>query len=293
VVRETVQGWERDATNAWSPWLDRGAGLAYVRIEVFRAATPADLDALLAPAQDELRAVVLDLRGDPGGDVNAAVRVADRFVATGTLARISGRVLPDTGPDTDPETGEALAEWNDALPGGALESLPVVVLVDGETASAAEVVAGALQQLAQAVVVGSPTWGKGYAQALRVAPDGSYAVQLTNLVWTLPEGQRLAHVGLGQGGQGAEGQGAEGQGGIQPRIRLPAASPGEAFRTGWLRAERGALRVHADGSPMQPVGTPPRPDLPALAEDPAVLAGEMAARALLIQRAAAQSGAQP
>ena len=274
VVRETVEGWKRDADNTWNPWLDADAGLAYIRIEAFRGATPDDMRALLAGLADRIQVLILDLRGNPGGDVGAAIHVADAFVAHGALARISGRVLPDTGPDVNPKTGAPLAAWNEALPGDPLEDKPVVVLVDGQTASAAEVVAGALQQLAHGVVVGAPTWGKGFAQVLHEASDGSYAMQFTNLVWTLPDGQRLAHHGQGSGG-------------IQPQIRLSTASPGELFCTDWMRARRTALRVHADGTPMHPVGTPPRADLPPLDADPWVLAAELAARALRIERDAA------
>lgn len=262
----TVEGWSRGADNAWEPWLDEPAGLAYVRVSAFREHTEPAFDALLEPVAERVRAVVLDLRGNPGGDVNAAVRVADRFVAQGRLAGISGRVLPDTGPDVDPETGQRLAEWNQALPGHSLEGLPVVVLVDPATASAAEVVAGALQELAGAIVVGSPTFGKGRAQALRLEAEQGYAVQFTNLFWTLPGGRRLA--------RGS---------GVVPQVLLPAPSPGEDFRQAWLRAERTAVRAHPDGSPMRPVGTPAREDLPPLDQDPAVVAARLVARALLLE----------
>ena len=87
-------------------------------------------------------------------------------------AELSGRVEPDTGPDIDPETGRKLIPWNHAVPGHALEGVPVVVLVDAETASAAEILAGLLQERAGAVVLGAPTWGKGLAQALRAEPAG-------------------------------------------------------------------------------------------------------------------------
>ncbi|MCK6507263.1 S41 family peptidase [Myxococcota bacterium] len=262
----TVEGWRRAEDNAWDPWLDEAAGLAYARVSAFREHTEPAFDALLEPVADRARAVVLDLRGNAGGDVNAAVRVADRFVVQGRLAGIHGRVLPDTGPDVDPATGERLAEWNEALAGHALEGLPVVVLVDPATASAAEVVAGALQELAGAVVVGSPTFGKGRAQALRAEREQGYAVQFTNLSWTLPGGRRL-----------------ERGSGVVPQVALPAPSPGEDFRTAWQRAERTAVRAHPDGSPMRPVGTPAREDLPPLQGDPAVAAARLVAQALLLE----------
>ncbi|MCP4806596.1 MAG: hypothetical protein GY884_14745 [Proteobacteria bacterium] len=262
VTRATVQGLARHDDNTWSIWLD--PGVAYARIDTFRAATEADLDALFDPHLDDIEVVVLDLRQNPGGNVNAAVQVADRFVADGLLAGIDGRVLPDTGPDVDPETGERLADWNEAVAGHALEGVPVVVLVDGETASSAEVLAGALQERTGAHVIGSPTWGKGYAQALR-GGDEDWALQLTNLVWTLPSGRCLDR-----------------EGGIQPDIELPPTSPGERFRLAEQADERTALRVHADGTPMVPVGPQSREGLPELDGDPALVAARLLARSLLV-----------
>lgn len=261
VREQTVEGWQRMPDNAWSVWLDQSQGLAYVRIRAFRAGSEADFDALVEPFADQVQTLVLDLRGNVGGDVNAAVQIADRFVDQGWLARIDGRVLPETGPDVDPVTGAKLAEWNEAVPGHPFEGAAVIVLVDPRTASSAEVLAGSLQERVGATVVGSPTWGKGLAQVLRVDPDGAWGLQLTNLAWALPSGRRLAR------GQG-----------VQPDLDLGRASPGEDFQLQWIRANATALRVHADGSPMRPVGTPPRADLPPLEADPAVVMAVLLAR---------------
>ena len=266
VVTETVEGWARDPEdNRWQPL--RADGVAYVRISRFKPTTEAAFDALLDPHLDDIEAVVLDLRGNPGGDVNSAVQIADRFVADGWLAELSGRVLPDTGPDVDPTTGAPLAEWNQAIPGHALEGVPVAVLVDDETASAAEVLAGALQERAGAVVVGRATWGKGLAQALRTAEDGSYGVQYTNVVWTLPSGRRLSRRLDG--------------GGIEPDVALHLG-PASRYQLGRDRADRSALRVHADGTPLRVEVPNARDDLPPLDADPAVLAAELV---LLARRA--------
>jgi len=259
VVEETVEGWSRDPTdNRWQSL--REDGLAYVRITRFRPTTEAAFDALLDPHLDGIRGVVIDLRGNPGGDVNSAVQIADRFVVDGWLAELSGRVLPDTGPDVDPVTGAALAEWNQAIPGHALEGVPVAVLVDEQTASAAEVLAGALQERVGAVVVGRPTWGKGLAQALRTAEDGAYAVQFSNVVWTLPSGRRLSRRMDGAG--------------IVPDVPLELG-PASRFQLTRDRALRSALRVHADGTPMVVEVPGVRAGLPPLDADPAVLAAEL------------------
>ena len=267
VVLPTVRGWSRAPDNTWEPWLDREQGIAYVRIDRFKPPTLEDFDAMLEPHLDEVRAVALDLRGNPGGDVNAAVQVADRFVASGRLAELSGRVLPETGPDVDPVTGEALAAWNDAVPGHALEGLPVAVLVDADTASAAEVLAGALEEQAGAFVIGEATWGKGEAQALRTSLEHRYAVQFTNVVWTLPSGRRLA-------------RGLAGGGGVKPTVPV-ALSPGERFQVDRAARERGALRVHHDGTPMTWTDPGRRDDLPPLSGDPVATTAELMLRVSL------------
>ncbi len=269
VVQETVEGWSRSADD--NRWVSlRSHGVAYVRIPRFKPTTEAAFDTLMEPILDQVRGVVIDLRGNPGGDVNSAVQIADRFVADGWLADLSGRVLPETGPDHDPVTGAALAEWNQAIPGHALEGVPVAILVDDQTASAAEVLAGSLAERADAVVVGQPTWGKGLAQALRVDEKGDYAVQFTNVVWTLPSGRRLSHRMSG--------------GGIEPDVVLPLG-PASRFQLQRDRTVRGALRVHADGTPMRARQPGARSDLPPLSDDPAVLAAEL----VLLARMLAES----
>lgn len=265
VKLDTLAGHHREEDNTWSRWLSQPDGLAYVRIRAFRDYTEADFDAFTAPLLDEVRGLILDLRGNPGGDVNAAVQIADRFIADGILAELSGRVEPETGPDTDPVTGQALVPWNHAVPGHALEGVPVVVLVDTDTASAAEILAGSLQERAGAQIVGAPTWGKGLAQALRAEVERGYAVQFTNQVWTLPSGRRLDR---------------RTDGGVRPDLTV-SLSPAERFQIGLRARQRGALRVHADGHPMVWLDTVRRADLPVLSADPAMLWGELVLRAML------------
>ncbi len=266
IVVETVHGYRRRDDNSQDPWLDQEDGLAYVRIDEFKPPTEAAFDALLLPVSEQLRGVIIDLRDNPGGDIESAVQIADRFVADGTLIEVSGRVMPETiGPDVDPVTGERLAEWNEAAAGHALEGVPTVVLVDAGTASAAELLAGALQARAGAMVVGSPTWGKGRTQALRAELEYGYALQYTNLVWTLPGGRPLAR-DLG--------------GGIEPDVHL-ALSVGEQYLARRLAHRRGAVRHHHDGTPMTFQDLRRRYDLPDLDVDPGILAATMVMRAVL------------
>lgn len=257
VVRETVRGFRRGPDNAWSPWLDEDRGLVYVAITVFRESSEPAFDALIEPVVGRARGVVLDLRGNVGGDVDAAVQIADRFLAEGTLVRLDGRQVPDLGPAVDPESGEVLIPWNEAIPGGPLEGVPVVVLVDADTASAAEVLAGALAQLGGARVVGVPTWGKGLSQVLRVDPDGAWAFQATNLVWSLPDGRRLV--------RGS---------GIPVDVPL-TLTPAERYQIGQQAEARGRLVAHADGAPFVWPALAVDGALPVLSDDPALLVARL------------------
>jgi carboxyl-terminal processing protease len=147
-------------TVEWEPVLRDGVG--YVRILSFQDSTPHELkDAVLQLQALQMKALVLDLRGNPGGVFEAAVQVAETFLPGGVIAY---RESP-------------LKRWRTTFRAhnpGAL-TLPLVVLVDGETASAAEVLAGALKENGRATLVGAPTYGKGSIQcpvALERIPAG-------------------------------------------------------------------------------------------------------------------------
>jgi carboxyl-terminal processing protease len=124
------------------------------------------------------RAVVFDLRGNPGGLLDEGVAVADLFLDAGKpIVRTAGR------------TPQAEQRFVDATP-QRYAGLPVVVLVDGASASAAEIVAGALQDHDRALVVGAPTFGKGSAQQVFPLAGGS-ALKLTTALWFTPSGRTI------------------------------------------------------------------------------------------------------
>ncbi len=124
--------------------------------------------------------VVLDLRGNPGGLLDEAVEVASAFLDGGPVVSYEQRDAPDRVLD-------ALGQGN--------TTVPVVVLVDGGTASAAEVVAAALQDRNRAVVVGSRTYGKGSVQEPIVLPDGS-AIEFTIGRYLTPAGRVIDGRGI-------------------------------------------------------------------------------------------------
>jgi carboxyl-terminal processing protease len=137
-------------------------------------------DSLRALKGQQTTGVVLDLRGNPGGLLSEAVETASAFLAGGEVVTYARRDEP--------------AQKLDVVgPGDA--TLPLVVLVDGSTASAAEVVAGALQDRGRAVVVGARTFGKGTVQEPHRLPDGS-SLALTVARYTLPSGRSVEGVGI-------------------------------------------------------------------------------------------------
>jgi carboxyl-terminal processing protease len=131
-------------------------------------------------SKEHLRGIVLDLRDNPGGLLTEAVETASAFLASGPVVSYVQR---DSAPDV-----------LDAL-GGGNTAIPLVVLVDGGTASAAEIVAGALQDRGRAVIVGSQTFGKGSVQAPHRLSDGS-DLELTVGHYLTPDGRSLDGVGI-------------------------------------------------------------------------------------------------
>jgi carboxyl-terminal processing protease len=250
VRQATVFGFAADASgNQMDPWVDRDRGIAFLRIERFRSYTDEAVAERLGRLEG-LQSVILDLRGNSGGDVQAAANVVDLFAVAGEVAQLDGPGAPaPPGPDE--------VAWNSLRPGSALEGLNVVVLVDRDTASAAEIAAGSLQHHVGAIVIGERTWGKGWSQGLRVVDPPGLALNITNASWTLPSGR---------GVQRAPGASAWG---VEPSISIRVSA---AEQWQWTRARQRAEfpRVHADGTPMRPPEVPTT-DLPGLDADPLVV----------------------
>ena len=139
-------------------------------------------------------------------------------------------------------------------PRAPFEGLPVVVLVDRETASAAELVAGALRERAGAVLVGERTYGKGLSQALRVDEALGVGWQVTNGTWRLPSGQAL---------QEPDGR----RTGLAPDVPV-GLSPAERLQVETMQRRRELPARHPDGTPVPDLGVVSRAELPALSADP-------------------------
>lgn len=131
---------------------------------------------------ENMNGVVLDLRNNPGGLLNQAIRVSDAFLEQGEIVSTRGR---------EPQDGE---RYN-ATPGDMIEGLPMVVLINGGSASASEIVAGALQDHRRAVVVGTNSFGKGSVQSVMpLAGDG--AMRLTTSLYYTPSGRSIQALGV-------------------------------------------------------------------------------------------------
>jgi carboxyl-terminal processing protease len=164
--------------------LDPGYG--YIRISNFQSKTaPQLLDAINKLKEEnkaELKGLILDLRNNPGGVLNAAAEVSDMFIDKGKLVYTEGRI------------DNSHYEYN-AKPGDVLDGAPVVVLINGGSASASEIVAGALQDHKRAIVMGSKSFGKGSVQTIQELRSGG-AVKITTARYFTPAGRSIQGEGI-------------------------------------------------------------------------------------------------
>ena len=160
-------------------------GYAYVRIPVFQLNTGKDFQQEVAGLLEddaELKGLVLDLRNNPGGVLQASVDVVDAFVDSGRVVYTEGRLQA--------AANEYFANAETVAP-----DLPVVVLINGGSASAAEIVAGALQDHGRAVVMGTRSFGKGSVQSV-LPLDGDRAIKLTTSLYYTPDGRSIQAQGI-------------------------------------------------------------------------------------------------
>ena len=161
-------------------------GFGYVRLTHFQAHTTDDMlkaiEALKQSSGGSLKGLVLDLRNNPGGVLNSAVGVSDSFLKEGQIVHTEGRVK------------NSQMEFN-AGPDDVLNGAPIVVLVNGGSASASEIVAGALQDQKRAIVMGTQTFGKGSVQTI-VPIDDSTALKLTTARYFTPSGRSIQAQGI-------------------------------------------------------------------------------------------------
>ena len=161
-------------------------GFGYVRITSFSDTTPRDVEAavraLVAQGSQPLAGLVLDLRNNPGGVLESAVQVADAFLDRGVIVSAEGRA-PD-------------ARFRmEATPGDLTDGARLVVLINGGSASASEILAGALQDHDRAIVIGRRSYGKGSVQTVIPLADGR-ALKLTTSYYATPSGAMINERGI-------------------------------------------------------------------------------------------------
>jgi len=179
IVRDVIK-----VKSVKSKTLDKGFG--YVRITQFQTNTADYLNDAVAKlkkeAGGELKGLVLDLRNNPGGVLGASVEVSDAFLNSGLIVYTEGRV------------DDSRLRFS-AKPGDIIDGAPMVVLINGGSASASEIVSGALQDHHRAIIMGLKSFGKGSVQTIMPARGGS-AVKLTTARYYTPSGRSIQAEGI-------------------------------------------------------------------------------------------------
>jgi carboxyl-terminal processing protease len=193
-------------------------GIGYLRISQFQNRTGPDLIKAIGnlQSQGELNGLILDLRNNPGGVLSAAIEVTDAFIDQGLIVSTKSR-------------DEFLDSKYEATNATVLANEPIVVLINGGSASAAEIVAGALQDHERAVLIGTPSFGKGSVQTI-LALENKYALKLTTALYYTPNGRSIQATG------------------IQPTIQV---SEGEALIESDTRIREADLPKHLENASKQ------------------------------------------
>lgn len=163
--------------------LDAEAGIAYLKLSCFQKTTSSDLDgALWKLYRQGMKSLIIDLRGNPGGLLTSSVEIADKFLEQGSIVATRGR-----GANEDFNyTAHRVGTWR----------VPLVVLIDGESASASEILAGALRDHRRATIVGARSYGKGSVQGIFPLTIGGMGVRLTTAKFYSPNGHPYSRVGV-------------------------------------------------------------------------------------------------
>ncbi|MEM9253288.1 MAG: S41 family peptidase [Planctomycetota bacterium] len=178
---QTVRGFRRDADQAFDFMLDDDNAIGYVRLTSFSEKTVEDLEEVLVELEAQgMRGLIIDVRFDPGGLLTAAVAISDMFLDDGErIVSIKGR---------REGSERAFDATSDTLVDPGIE---VVILANEASASASEILAGALSENDRALMVGTRTFGKGSVQNVRMLDASPGAIKLTNAYYYLPSGRNI------------------------------------------------------------------------------------------------------
>lgn len=174
----SVMGDRRKSNDDWDFMLNKDKKIGYIRITNFIADTTEHVkDALDELQRDGMKALILDLRDDPGGLLSAAVEISDLFVEEGKIVSTRGR-------NTTEKTFEARKD-------GTYTGFPMVVLVNHNSASASEILSACLQDHDRAIVIGERSYGKGSVQNILDLEDGNSVLKLTVATYWRPSGKNI------------------------------------------------------------------------------------------------------
>jgi len=180
IVIESVKGWDHKKGGGWNYYIDRENKIGYVRLTQFIPQTVKGLDEAVEQMEKDngLNALILDLRGNPGGLLSSAVDISNRFVGKGTIV-------------STVNSANRVTKTYDADANETYRRFPVVVLVNQGSASASEIVSGAVQDYQRALIIGNRSFGKGSVQDLFPMDGGKAALKLTTQYYRLPGGRIL------------------------------------------------------------------------------------------------------
>jgi carboxyl-terminal processing protease len=160
-------------------------GYGYLRVTNFRMNTVEDMEKhlkKLEAGKDSLKGLIIDLRDNPGGLLDQAIKISDLFLDQGIIVSIKGRLEKNT-------------QVFNAYPGQDKRDYPIVVLINGGSASASEIVAGALQDHSRALILGTLSFGKGSVQTVRPLKDG-FGIKYTIARYYTPNGRSIQAKGI-------------------------------------------------------------------------------------------------
>ena len=176
---DSVVGFYRGADDAWVYRLQEHPRIAYIRITMFGERTSDEVATILKSLDNDFSSLILDVRSNPGGLLNAAVDICDLFLDAGVIVQTR-------------ERDNRLVEVISADPGKMVaEDKPLVVLVNGDSASASEVMAACLQGNGRAAIAGSRSFGKGTVQEVLALESGRSLLKLTTAGFFGPDGQKI------------------------------------------------------------------------------------------------------
>jgi len=181
---QAVKGFMRSegGEGPWRYLIDDSSNIAYIRLTQFIPDCAADLEAAIQTATDnaggELGGLILDLRYNPGGLLSEAVKMADLFLEDGLIVTTKGRAYEDRSEKAHKK--------------GTLPDFPIITLINSNSASASEILSGALSDHNRAIVIGTRSFGKGSVQTVRPLESGAGTLKMTEQYYYLPSG-RLIH----------------------------------------------------------------------------------------------------